>query len=334
MERIEFLVEDSISKILKAWKDGEEKLYVSFSGGKDSTVLYHLIKMANIPAKIVFFDTGIELDVIYEFVKTFNDVEWVKPRKPFGQIVKQYGIPYKSKFLSEYLHTWDINQKNPFKLVRNNELVKGTIHRTTWEGDIVDTKEKITTGRALPKKNFHMLHPDRVGEYTVHNRCCAYLKKDPSKHYIKEHNVNGYFMGVRQAEGGARSLTYKSCRSVKKIGKKLVLQSMPMFDWSDQDVDDFIKKYNIPISKAYTEYGLERTGCFCCPFAQKMDENLEALYKYETNKYKASMKWLGKVYMDMGVDLPFDENYQKEKMERDKINESRRQEMLEKYGRV
>jgi 3'-phosphoadenosine 5'-phosphosulfate sulfotransferase (PAPS reductase)/FAD synthetase len=331
MERIEFLVEDSISKIHLAWKDGEGKLFVSFSGGKDSTVLYHLVKMANIPAKVVFFDTGIELDAIYDFVKTFDDVEWLKPRKPFGQIIKEYGKPFKSKFNSEYLKTYDGSYENPFRLVRNNEMIKGTIHKII-DGEIVDQK-KPAVGRSLAKKSFHILHPERIKEYKIANKCCAYLKKDPSKHYIQEHDVNGYFMGVRQAEGGARSLAYTSCRSVKKVGKKLVLQSMPMFDWSDQDVDDFIEKYNIPISKAYDEYGLNRTGCFCCPFSQQMEMNLEVLKHYEPNKYKASLKWLSDVYMDMGVELPFDEEYMKKKHERDQINLIRRNEMLEKFGR-
>jgi 3'-phosphoadenosine 5'-phosphosulfate sulfotransferase (PAPS reductase)/FAD synthetase len=324
-------VEDSISKIKLAWKDADEKMFVSFSGGKDSTVLYHLIKMSGIPAKVVFFDTGIELDAIYDFVKTFDDVEWLKPRKPFGQIIKEYGKPFKSKFASEYLKTYDGSWENPFRLVRNNELIKGKIHQII-DGEIVGT-DRPAMGRALAKKYFHILHPDRINEYKIANKCCAYLKKDPSKYYIKEHDVNGYFMGVRLAEGGARAVTYKSCRSVKTVGKKLILQSMPMFDWLDSDVDDFIETYNIPISRAYDEYGLNRTGCFCCPFAQNMEMNLEVLKHYEPNKYKAALKWLGIVYMDMGVNLPFDEGYMKEKFERDQVNVGRRKEMLEKFGR-
>jgi 3'-phosphoadenosine 5'-phosphosulfate sulfotransferase (PAPS reductase)/FAD synthetase len=332
VKRIEFLVEDSISKIKMAWKDGEEKLFVSFSGGKDSTVLKELVKMSGVPAPVVFFDTGIELDAIYEFVKSFGDeIIWTKPRKPFGQIIKEYGKPYKSKFKSEYLKTYDGTHESPFHLVRNNELIKGTIHKKTDEG-IVDSGKRAPQ-RALAKKDFHILHPDRVDEYKIANKCCSYLKKDPSKYYIKENDVNGYFMGVRLAEGGARSMAYKSCRSTKQIGKKTILQSMPMFDWLDSDVDDFIEHYQIPISKAYTDYGLDRTGCFCCPFAQKMDDNLEALYKYEPKKYKAALKWLGVVYMDQGVELPFDEEYTKLKKERDLINESRRKEMLEKFNR-
>lgn len=308
-------------------------MFVSFSGGKDSRVLMELIELSGVPAETIFFDTGIELDAIYDYIKGFEPgaIKWIKPRKPFGQILKEYGKPFRGKMISEYMKTYERNTVHPFKLIRNNDMIKGTIHKII-DGEIVDTGKKAV-GRALAKKYFHVLHPDRIEEYKINNMCCTYLKKDPSIQYIKENDVNGYFTGVRLAEGGARALAYSSCRSVKKVGKKVVMVSMPLIDWEDQDVDNFIEHYEIEISRAYTEYGLKRTGCFCCPFAQEMDVNLKALYDHEPKKYKASMKWLGVVYMDMGVDLPFDEEYQKAKEERDLVNEVRRKEMLEKYGR-
>ena len=50
---------------------------------------------------------------------------------------------------------------------------------------------------------------------------------------------------------------------------------MPIIDWTDKDVEEFIKKYDIPLSKAYTEQGYERTGCFLCPFSLQIEKNLE-----------------------------------------------------------
>ena len=51
-------------------KYGEDKFYISFSGGKDSTVLHHLVDEAIPGNKIqrVFCDTGIEYDLIRKFV--------------------------------------------------------------------------------------------------------------------------------------------------------------------------------------------------------------------------------------------------------------------------
>lgn len=80
---------------------GEEGVYVSFSGGKDSTVLLHLVRQLypNIPA--VFVDTGLEYPEIREFVKTFDNVEWLKPKMTFKQVIEKYGYPFISKEVSE-----------------------------------------------------------------------------------------------------------------------------------------------------------------------------------------------------------------------------------------
>lgn len=86
------------------------KCYVSFSGGKDSTVLLALIKLCEevytipegvIPA--VFSNTGIELGVTVDFVKWCKDSGWykniqiIRPVKPFAWVLENEGKPIKSK---------------------------------------------------------------------------------------------------------------------------------------------------------------------------------------------------------------------------------------------
>lgn len=80
---------------------GEDGVYVSFSGGKDSTVLLDLVRQdyPNIPA--VFVDTGLEYPEIRKFVKTFDNVEWLKPKMTFKQVIAKYGYPFISKEVSE-----------------------------------------------------------------------------------------------------------------------------------------------------------------------------------------------------------------------------------------
>ena len=80
---------------------GIDGVYVSFSGGKDSTVLLHLARsiFPEIPA--VFIDTGLEYPEIREFVKSFENVKWLKPKMTFKQVIKKYGYPFISKEVSD-----------------------------------------------------------------------------------------------------------------------------------------------------------------------------------------------------------------------------------------
>ena len=80
---------------------GLEGVYVSFSGGKDSTVLLHIARSIYPDIKALFVDTGLEYPEIRDFVKTFDNVDIVKPRLNFKQVIEKYGYPFISKEVSE-----------------------------------------------------------------------------------------------------------------------------------------------------------------------------------------------------------------------------------------
>ena len=68
----ELLLFDRIEVIKKTIeKYGDDKCYLSFSGGKDSTVLHHLLDIAipNNKIKRVYANTGMDYKAITEFVK-------------------------------------------------------------------------------------------------------------------------------------------------------------------------------------------------------------------------------------------------------------------------
>ena len=83
---------------------GEDGVAVSFSGGKDSTVLLDLVRQDYPNIKAVFFDTGLEYPEIREFVKTFDNVDWIKPKMNFKDIITTYGYPMISKEVSECVY--------------------------------------------------------------------------------------------------------------------------------------------------------------------------------------------------------------------------------------
>lgn len=101
---------------IKEWVDfhGVDGVYISFSGGKDSTVLLHIARSMYPNIKAVFSDTGLELPSIRSFVKTHENVDWLKPKLTFGEIVKQYGYPLFSKEISHAI--WYARK------IKNNDL--------------------------------------------------------------------------------------------------------------------------------------------------------------------------------------------------------------------
>lgn len=300
--------------------------YLSFSGGKDSTVVLALIKQCeelltipknSIPA--VFSDTGIELGATREFVhwcKTnyYDNIVIMRPTVTFDWIIKNKGKPIKSKMKSQYLYRY---QHNKHGTALNYLLGNENYQKTK-----------------IANKDLHMIHDDF--DIKAADACCEYLKKKPFANYEKEHETKGYLTGIRNSEGGARELaTVKRLQTGGKLCtayKKDKIVKMPIIDWTDQDIEDFIKEYKVPLSKAYTTYNLERTGCFLCPFSLRLQQNLKVLYEFENNRYRDAMYWLKDVYIAQNVVLEFDEAYEKER--KDKwINDYQRMryEMLLKY---
>lgn len=328
---LEDRVRDACHRIEELYHETNGKCYVSFSGGKDSTVLLALIKLCEevytippnaIPA--VFSNTGIELGITYDFVKRvkeeyYPNVQIIHPIKPFAWVMEHEGKPLKSKMKSKDLRQYHYGKRS--------ELILLLLLGQYGTG-------KLSSKHRLGDKDLHMVHDDFPIKPS--NNCCDWMKKKSFEKYAKENGMLGNMQGVRLAEGGAR----ETAANVRlRTGGKLctwikggIIQKAPIIDWSDDDVEEFIKKYNVPLSDAYTKYGFKRTGCMACPYARKVDKDLEYLFYHEPNRYKASMYWLKDVYIAQGVSLPFDEAYERERerMWHEKY-EPMRQEMLRKY---
>ena len=87
---------------IKEWvkEFGISGVYVSFSGGKDSTALLHIAREMYPSMLAVFIDTGLEYPEIRDFVRTYDNVEWIKPSMNFKQVIETYGYPFISKEMS------------------------------------------------------------------------------------------------------------------------------------------------------------------------------------------------------------------------------------------
>lgn len=80
---------------------GTDGVYVSFSGGKDSTVLLHIVREMYPDIEAVFVNTGLEYPEIQSFAKSFDNVRVLHPKMRFDEVIHEYGYPFISKEASE-----------------------------------------------------------------------------------------------------------------------------------------------------------------------------------------------------------------------------------------
>ena len=92
---------------VKAWikEFGVDGCYISFSGGKDSTVLLDIIRnKMEYDVRAVFVDVPTQYPELKEFVKTFDNVEIIRPKISFMEVCDKYGFPLISKEVAECVY--------------------------------------------------------------------------------------------------------------------------------------------------------------------------------------------------------------------------------------
>lgn len=244
---------------------GEENFYISFSGGKDSTVVHHLVDMALPDNKIprVFINTGIEYNEIVKFVRKMaeNDERFVllKPSKPIRETLEKYGYPFKSKLHAKRVHEYHAR----FNM---SATIQNYINGRRKDG----SKSRFKCPNIL-KYQFTDKSP-----FNISHLCCEKLKKQPVKKWIEATGKNIGITGMRKEEGGERVKI--TCLLIKN-GKAIKFH--PLAVVSDEWEEWFVRKYDIELASLYYEpYNLKRTGCKGCPFALNLQEELETMERY------------------------------------------------------
>ena len=77
---------------------------VSFSGGKDSTVLLHVVRSIYPHVKAVFSNTGLEYPEIQRHVMSIENVDIVRPSMRFDEVISTYGYPLIGKEVAEAIY--------------------------------------------------------------------------------------------------------------------------------------------------------------------------------------------------------------------------------------
>ena len=260
---------------IKAWYEyWNGEVYVAFSGGKDSTVLLNLVRQMYPEVPAVFTDTGLEFPEIREFVKTIDNVEWLKPKLPFKDVIEKYGYPVVSKRIARYVYD-----------VRHARKTSNT-RRLRLEGIRKD-------GTFSPMSRISKKWKRLIGApFKISDKCCDVLKKNPTHEYEKRSGLKPY-VGMMAFESMNRKSTYfeHGCNAYKLTHPR----STPIVFWKEQDVWEYIRKYEIPYSPIY-DMGYTRTGCIFCMFGAHLEGTpgrFQLLAKTHPKQYSYCMNKLG-----------------------------------------
>lgn len=130
-------------------------------------------------------------------------------------------------------------------------------------------------------------------DFPISSGCCDGAKKGTAKMVEKIINPDLSIQGVRKAEGGIRSTAYKSCFD-EICGE--ADQFRPIFWFKKDDKKAYEEAFGIVHSDCYCKYGLDRTGCACCPFGKFFERELAVAEQFEPNLYRAAIHVFGKSY--------------------------------------
>ncbi|HEY0068835.1 MAG TPA: phosphoadenosine phosphosulfate reductase family protein [Chloroflexia bacterium] len=252
---------------------------VCWSGGKDSTVLLHLVKQYVPDIPVVFNDTGVEFPETRVFVQSLTqawniNLHVARPKhgEGFWEVSERYGWPILGKEQSANIERG--RRKVATELGGSNNS-----HETRSNGFIsLDQLQDIEGLDKLSDMERVLVSYD----VDVSTRCCNFLKERPTKELELSLGVDCKILGIMASESRRRALLWidhtdyfynkRYYTSTQGIWK-----ASPISIWLESDIWAYHERYNIPHCEIYDK-GHDRNGCWTCAMGVKFGQ-LERLRK-------------------------------------------------------
>lgn len=260
------------TRIIEWYQHYEGKVYVSFSGGKDSTVLLDLARRVYPNIEAVFMDTGLEYPEIRQFVKTKENVTVLRPKMQFGEVIKKYGYPLISKDVSKIIYGARHSEKKKQNYFNRLDGLNPDFSESEYK-------------QQYKKWKFLLDAP-----FEVSNRCCYWLKEKPLKNYTAQTGNKPIVATMTDDSNQRKSGWFKTGCNAFDSDRPI---SKPMSFWTEQDVLTYIKQTDsiycsvygdIVASDGECDYentffelklhctGCQRTGCMFCMFGVHLEK--------------------------------------------------------------
>ena len=263
------------TRIIECYQKYKGKVYVSFSGGKDSTVLLDIVRKLYPEIEAVFVNTGLEYPEIVKFVNTFENVTKLRPEMRFDEVIKKYGYPVISKEVAHGL-----------VYARKKDQSKSSVYFNKKFNGTLLNKDGKKSMYCMEK------HKSLIGApFKVSDQCCNVMKKKPAHDYAKKTGKVG-ILGTMAEESQLRTQKWLQ-HGCNAFDNKIPV-SNPMSFWTEQDVLCYLKKYELPYCSVYGDIvpkspnvgqtsirgvevdlmttGCSRTGCVYCMFGAHLEK--------------------------------------------------------------
>ena len=265
---------------------GLDKVYISYSGGKDSTVLSHIAKNMYPNILHLFANTTNEYPetiqhIKWEMEKNGTNIVTIIPQDAggtiwnFKKVVDYYGYPMFSKRISNAIRTY---QHALSEQTRQNSL------------DYIN-------------RNFKKY--DKYKELPISDKCCEKLKKEPLRRKAKELGLKCAILGVLASESYQREKDWLEY-GCNIFYERKENQSRPLSFWTDEDIWEYIEKYHVRIPQLY-QMGYTRNGCMYCGFGAHLEpagcNRYQKLKQTHPLQYEYFIKNWGNLMGEFEIDI-------------------------------